>query len=59
MTLMLWDTDKEDSVTRKYEHHTEFVLGVDFSLFNENQIASCSWDQRVCVWDLTTKQPFR
>ena len=27
MTLGLWDTEKEDSLVRHYEHHTEFVLG--------------------------------
>lgn len=32
--------------------HTEFVTGVDWCLFgSEGWAASCSWDQRVLVWD--------
>jgi len=32
--------------------HTEFVTGVDWCLFGaEGWAASCSWDQRVLVWD--------
>lgn len=33
--------------------HTEFVTGVDWCLFgSEGWAASCSWDQRVLVWDM-------
>ena len=33
--------------------HTEFVTGVDWCLFgSEGWAASCSWDQRVLVWDV-------
>lgn len=50
MTSMIWDSSLEDSVVAKYEDHTEFVLGVDFNLFNEGQIATCSWDETVRVF---------
>lgn len=50
MTSMIWDSSLEDSIVAKYEDHTEFVLGVDFNLFNEGQIATCSWDETVRVF---------
>lgn len=28
MTLMIWDSDKEDALIEKYEHHREFVVGL-------------------------------
>lgn len=48
MSLRIWDFSTDRLMTR-FDHHSEFVLGVDFSLFNEGQIASCSWDELVCV----------
>ncbi len=50
MTSMIWDSSLEDSVVAKFEDHTEFVLGVDFNLFNEGQIATTSWDETVKVF---------
>lgn len=33
--------------------HTEFVMGVDWSLFGtEGWCATCGWDERVLVWDV-------
>jgi peroxin-7 len=33
--------------------HTEFATGVDWCLFGaEGWCASCSWDERVLVWDV-------
>ena len=32
----------------QYNHHTEFVVGLDYSLFDEGLAASCGWDNR-CV----------
>lgn len=51
MTLCVWDSEKEDALVEKYEHHTEFVIGLDFNLENEDEIASCSWDETVFVWN--------
>jgi len=53
MSLIFWDTHDENSIVAKYEHHTEFVLGCDFNLFQENLIASCAWDETVTVWNLS------
>jgi len=50
MTSMLWDTIQEDPLIQRYEHHTEFVVGLDFNMFIEGQLATCSWDETVAVW---------
>ena len=39
--------------TADCHHEMEFVVGLDFSLFNDGQMASCSWDWHVCVWPCT------
>lgn len=63
MTTMIWDSSLEDAVVAKYEDHTEFVLGVDFNLFHEHQIATTSWDETVRVfkyepgWGKPKRQP--
>lgn len=53
MTSIVWDTSLEDSIIAKFEEHTEFVLGVDFNLFEENQIATAAWDETVAVFRFT------
>lgn len=30
-----------------YDRHTEFVFGVDFSLFEKGVVACAAWDERV------------
>ena len=55
MTLIVWDTDKDNHLIEKYEHHSEFVVGVDFSLEDDEEIASCSWDETVYVWQRGTE----
>jgi peroxin-7 len=35
----------EDALVAKCEHHTEFVLGLDFNLFVDGLISTCSWDR--------------
>jgi peroxin-7 len=30
--------------------HTEFVVGLSWSLFEQGVIASASWDQQVHLW---------
>ena len=58
MTAILWDIHApEDSILARFDHHTEFVFGVDFSLFRPNQIATASWDEFVCVFDVTGPPP--
>ena len=56
MSLCIWNLQSaiqdnlRGQLLKRYEHHTEFVLGCDFNLFNENQIASVSWDETLAVW---------
>jgi hypothetical protein len=50
MTSIVWDSSLEDSIVCKFEDHTEFVLGVDFNLFNEGQVATTAWDETVRVF---------
>jgi peroxin-7 len=36
MVLNVWNTEKkENCLIEKYEHHTEFVVGLDFNLEND------------------------
>ena len=45
--MMLWDLGRpEDPFMQRYEHHTEFALGVDFNICVEGQVATCAWDER-------------
>lgn len=43
LTTRVWDLDRMDPLVFTY-NHPEFVAGVDFNLYVEGQIASCSWD---------------
>ncbi|EPR61732.1 WD domain, G-beta repeat-containing protein [Toxoplasma gondii TgCatPRC2] len=33
-----------------FSHHAEFVMGIDWSLFQPHFIASASWDRHTCLW---------
>ena len=48
MTMRVWDLKlgKEIFV---FEEHSEFVLGIDFSLFVPGRMVSCGWDELVCI----------
>jgi len=53
MSLKHWDTEApDDPLIQSLDHHTEFVVGVDFNIFIPNQIATCSWDQTVHIFFL-------
>jgi len=50
MSVIIWDTAApREPLVRRIDHHTEFVQGIDFNLFIEGQIATCSWDQTVDI----------
>ncbi|CDW80429.1 wd40 repeat-containing protein [Stylonychia lemnae] len=34
----------------QFDHHTEFVVGLDFNLFVERQIATASWDKSCSIF---------
>ena len=46
---MIWDCNVQ-RVINKFDNHTEFVVGLDFNLFAEKQLASCSWDKSCAVF---------
>lgn len=51
----LWDIDRPgDPLVEKSEHHSEFVVGVDFNIFVEGQVATAGWDCNVALWGLGT-----
>jgi peroxin-7 len=51
MSVILWDLQPSlvDPLVRRFEHHSEFVVGLDFNLFVEGQLATCSWDETVDI----------
>ena len=58
MTCRVW-TDGGDGQGKagreigRMPKHTEFATGVDWCLFgSEGWVASCGWDERLCVWDV-------
>eukprot|EP00483_Globobulimina_turgida_P004896 UN04905 len=51
MSAMFWDfMATPNPLLARYDQHTEFVLGCSFNLFIENLIATCSWDEKCCVF---------
>lgn len=49
MTMRLWDTMSVNSLLDVHDLHTEFVLGVDFNLYVEGEIATCAWDENIHI----------
>ena len=50
MTVCMWDFMVEDALIGRYDHHTEFAVGVDMSVLVEGLLASTGWDELVYVW---------
>lgn len=50
MSVNVWDLNVGQMI-QHFDHHTEFVLGVDLSLFEENLMATAAWDRTCCVWN--------
>ena len=46
MGVIVWDCNTQQPVNR-FDHHTEFVTGIDFSMFQEGRLATASWDKRI------------
>jgi peroxin-7 len=49
MSVNIWDCNVQ-RVINKFDHHTEFVVGLDFNLFVEKQLATASWDKTCTVF---------
>lgn len=35
-----------------WDHHSEFAVGLDWSVLREGILASAGWDQSVAVWHM-------
>lgn len=58
MSVKMWDyRAPEDALIRSWDHHTEFAIGVEFSLQREGLMASTGWDEFVCVWQAPQGMP--
>jgi len=56
MSVNVWDLNLGQMI-QHFDHHTEFVLGVDLSLFEENLLATAAWDRTACVWNCMQGPP--
>ena len=51
MSIKFWDYKAlPNPLLGSYDHHSEFVIGCSFNLFQENLISTCSWDQKCAVF---------
>eukprot|EP00472_Partenskyella_glossopodia_P012085 CAMPEP_0197518992 /NCGR_PEP_ID=MMETSP1318-20131121/4246_1 /TAXON_ID=552666 /ORGANISM="Partenskyella glossopodia, Strain RCC365" /LENGTH=128 /DNA_ID=CAMNT_0043069719 /DNA_START=598 /DNA_END=984 /DNA_ORIENTATION=+ len=60
MSMRVWDVNRDlktPSKFKTFDHHTEFVLGVDFNNYYSNMVATCSWDETITVLDHTKPPP--
>ncbi len=58
MSVRLWNFRPTSSgMVRRYDHHSEFVCGLDWSLFLPGQLASCAWDRSLTIWNTRGKAP--
>lgn len=58
MSVCLWDIGSGSyAPVQKADHHTEFVCGLDFHLFQPGLIASAAWDRSVCMWHIGAGAP--
>ena len=51
MTVKIWDCNTQSPINQ-FEHHSEFVTGLDFNLFVEGQLASVGWDGVCAVYHM-------
>jgi peroxin-7 len=52
MNVNVFDTKiSQQSLVFEHKKHTEFVIGVDFSLFQKRMVASTGYDGRCLVWN--------
>ena len=58
-TVRLWDVAASpgSETVRVWGHHTEFVVGLDWSVLREGVLASGGWDEQVAVWTLRDSGP--
>ena len=49
MATFIWDCNTQ-SVVNRFDNHSEFVVGLDFSMHQSGQLASVSWDKTAAVF---------
>ena len=49
MSVIVWDCNSQRSMNR-FNQHTEFVVGLDFSMHQEGVLATASWDKSVSIF---------
>lgn len=52
----VWDL-RLGQLLRHFDHHEDFVLGVDLSAFKENEAISAAWDSTLCTWNCVDGRP--
>ncbi|CAD8072224.1 unnamed protein product [Paramecium sonneborni] len=58
MSVMIWNIQEPSNpLIKNHPKHTEFVVGLDFSIHTEKQICSASWDGKTMVWQWDQEQP--
>eukprot|EP00127_Corallochytrium_limacisporum_P003837 Clim_evm51s153 gene=Clim_evmTU51s153 len=52
MTVRLWNMGAPNGQAQEgvYDHHTEFVVGIDFDLHRRGVVADCSFDETVQIY---------
>ena len=51
MSVCLWDLVQSAArPQQQYNQHSEFVVGLEWSMFDEGVVASCGWDNMLHVW---------
>lgn len=48
MSTLIWDCNIQRPMNR-FDHHTEFVVGLDFNMHQEGLLATGSWDKSICT----------
>ena len=49
MSVIAWDCNTQRPMNR-FDHHTEFVVGLDFNMHQEGVLATTSWDKSASVF---------
>ncbi|KAK6092808.1 peroxisomal targeting signal 2 receptor [Batrachochytrium dendrobatidis] len=58
MTARFWDLNQcqekgiQSPAYHVHHDHSEFVLGLDFSIFTSGQVATCGWDEMIHIFQV-------
>ena len=51
MTVAMWNTAAAgEPLARRWDHHTEFSVGLDASTLVDGLLTSAGWDEMAYVW---------